>query len=84
MAGFRDKRTVTLGSQPVKLVPLLTRDHIFATGDRPSIIHLAGEKVMYSPVNLTHAGAATPFATPAFPYAIAVSSDDALSIGTHR
>ncbi|KXS13000.1 hypothetical protein M427DRAFT_100883 [Gonapodya prolifera JEL478] len=80
------RRKVSLGSQPIRLSPFRptpsSPPHVFASSDRPTIVHSSGRKLLFSPVDLRDVSSAAPFATPSFPAAVAVATEDRLVIGS--
>ncbi|KAL1525255.1 hypothetical protein AB1Y20_020120 [Prymnesium parvum] len=79
-----DRKTVSLGSQPVSLVPFVSQGqaNVFACSDRPTVIHSNNSKLLYSNVNLKCASHMTPFDSRGFPDCLAIAADDVLLIGT--
>jgi DNA damage-binding protein 1 len=49
--GISDKKTITLGTQPLSLYS--DDDLVYASSDRPTIIHSKSQKLMYSNLNLS-------------------------------
>eukprot|EP00127_Corallochytrium_limacisporum_P006761 Clim_evm31s235 gene=Clim_evmTU31s235 len=49
-----DRKKVSLGTQPMQLIEFVSNGeaHVFATGDRPTVIHSSSGKVLYSNVNV--------------------------------
>ncbi|TPX39150.1 hypothetical protein SeLEV6574_g07407 [Synchytrium endobioticum] len=82
---LRDKRKISLGTQPVSLRPFRGadgRNHIFAASDRPTVIYSNNQKLLYSNVNLKEVIHMTPFNLAAAPNALALATPDKLRIGT--
>ncbi|TPX30298.1 hypothetical protein SmJEL517_g06115 [Synchytrium microbalum] len=82
---LRDRRKISLGTQPVALRPFRGadgRNHIFAASDRPTVIYSSNQKLLYSNVNLKEVIHMTPFNLAAAPNALALATPDRLRIGT--
>jgi DNA damage-binding protein 1 len=80
-----DRKTVTIGTKPIQLTPFRSHGqlHVFAASDRPTVLHSATGKLLYSNINLQDATHMAPFACDAdAPDTLAIASDDALILGT--
>jgi len=80
-----DRKMVALGTKPIALTPFQSHGslHVFASSDRPSILHASSGKLVYSNVNLKDATHMAPFdADGSSPDTLAVASEEALVIGT--
>ena len=79
-----DRRKVALGTQPISLSYLRIRGvlAVFASCDRPFVVHSSGGKLQYSPVCSGPLTAMAPFHSAAFPDCLALASETGLTIGT--
>ncbi|KAG0339195.1 DNA damage-binding protein 1a [Podila humilis] len=80
---LNNPKKISLGTQPIILRQLSSaqgsanNSHVFACGDRPTVIHSSNRKLLYSNVNLKEVAAATSFNCEVFPNSLAiVGSDD--------
>lgn len=81
-----DRRTSTLGTQPVGLNLLSSsrganQFSVFASGDRPSLIHAEKGRVSSASINVRGVVCATGFSSPAFPDSLVVATDSEIKIG---
>ena len=79
-----ERKVAALGTQPLSLVGFECQGspHVFASSDRPAVVHSANGKLLYASVNIKEVAHMAPFASAAFPECLAIASDDALLIGT--
>lgn len=79
-----ERKVVPLGAQPVSLTRFWSTgtQYIFASSDRPAVIHSANQKLLYSNVNVKEVTHMAPFNSEVFPQCLAIASDDELLIGT--
>ena len=83
-AALVDRKRIVLGTRPVSL-SVFSHDgapHVFAACDRPTVLFSQSGKVLPSSVNLQQVSFAVPFNSAAFPDALALVSETALTIGT--
>lgn len=80
---FGERKRVSLGTQPLRIVPTTTRGvrSAFVASDRPTVVHSSSDKLLFSNVNLPEASYVCPFDHEHFPDALAVVSRDALILG---
>ena len=83
-----DKKTVSLGTQPLRLFPLSTSTSklIFAASDRPTLIHAStkrdgSRKLVLSALSLRDVLSLTPLQHPAYPEALVVATKEGFRIG---
>ena len=80
-----DRQKVAVGTQPISLDSFSTQksNHVFASSDRPTIIHESNGKLLFSNINIKDVvNFMSPFNSEAFPNHIAIASDSGLTIGT--
>lgn len=82
-----EKKTVSLGTQPLHLFPLNTptRDLIFASSDRPTLLHVPSKdrskKLVISALSLKDVLSLTPLQHPAYPEALVLATKEGFRIG---
>ena len=84
----QDKKTVSLGTQPLRLFPLSTpsRDLIFAASDRPTLLHVPPrrdrvKKLVLSALSLRDVLSLTPLSHPAYPDSLVIATKEGFRIG---
>ncbi len=84
----QDKKTVSLGTQPLRLFPLSTESSklIFAASDRPTLIHApakrdGSKKLVLSALSLRDVLSLTPLQHPAYPDALVIATKEGFRIG---
>lgn len=77
-------KRVQLGTQPIQLCPFLHggKPHVFATSDRPTVIHASNHKFLFSNVNLPEVGYMCPVDNEAYPGCIALVGSGQLTIAS--
>ena len=83
-AALGERKTISLGSQPVVLSVFRARStqHVFAACDRPTVVHSSNGKLLFSNVNRKDVNFVCPFHCQDFPDHLALSTEEALTIGT--
>ena len=93
--GPKDKKTISLGTQPLRLFPLITttpsRQLIFASSDRPTLLHVPPSKPSSSPNNpnklqlsalsLKDVLSLTPLSHPIYPDSLVIATKEGFRIG---
>jgi len=84
----KDKKTVSLGTQPLRLFPVHTptQNLIFASSDRPTLIHApskrdGSKKLVLSALSLRDVLSLTPLRHPAYPDALVIATKEGFRIG---
>ena len=82
-ASLRERKTVSLGTQPILLRAFRARGniHVFAGCDRPAVVYSSSGKMNFSNVNLKGVGCVCPFHCVSFPDHMAISTETKLIIG---
>jgi len=82
-----DKKTVSLGTQPLRLFPLSTpsRNLVFAASDRPTLLHVpptrSTSKLVLSALSLRDVLFLTPLSHPAYPDSLVIATKEGFRIG---
>jgi DNA damage-binding protein 1 len=83
-----DKKTVSLGTQPLRLFPLSTpsRSFVFASSDRPTLIHVTpnhdgAQKLVLSALSIRDVLSLTPLQHPAYPNSLVIATKEGFRIG---
>jgi DNA damage-binding protein 1 len=83
-----DKKTVSLGTQPLRLFPLNThsRNLIFASSDRPTLLHApvkrdGSKKLVLSALSLRDVLSLTPLEHPAYQDSLVIATKEGFRIG---
>ena len=73
--GLSSGKRVNLGTQPITLRPFTSAgvQHVFASCDRPTVIHSTGSKLLFSNVNLRNVTNVCPLNSSAFPNSLAIA-----------
>ena len=79
-----NRRAVTLGKKPIKLFRFHHRGGacVFATGDRPTVVHNQNGKLMFTIVNVPETTGIARFHSELFPNCLALTSPEGLLIGS--
>ena len=77
------RKKLSLGSQPISLQTFKSHSttSVFAASDRPTVIYSNNKKLIYSNVNVQEVLHACPLSCNAFPDALALASEEELTIG---
>lgn len=75
-------KRVNIGTQPIQLRPFTHegKPHVFATSDRPTVIHASNHKLLFSNVNLPEVSHMCPVDNAAYEGCIAVVGSDQLTL----
>ena len=84
-----DKKTVSLGTQPLRLFSLVTpsRTLVFAASDRPTLLHMPSvpatgtSKLVLSALSLRDVLFLTPLSHPAYPDSLVIATKEGFRIG---
>ena len=91
---FVDRREITIGTSPIRFACFVNSGsiYVFAACDRPTVVYSKRseqesnggitEKLYFSVVNVNEVSSMTPFSSPLFKNCLAMTSDEALMIGT--
>ena len=87
--GPTDKKTVSLGTQPLRLFSLITpsRTLVFAASDRPTLLHMPSvpatgtSKLVLSALSLRDVLFLTPLSHPAYPDSLVIATKEGFRIG---
>jgi len=80
---IQDRRRFSIGTQPATLSQFRSRDswHVFASSDRPTVIHVGAGKMLCSNVNLRGVVSVAGFDTEGFQDCLAIATEKSLMIG---
>nr|CAG4647642.1 EOG090X00HD [Moina brachiata] len=81
---LRDRKKVTLGTQPTILRPFKSQSttNIFACSDRPTVIYSSNHKLVFSNVNLKEVSHMCPLNADSYPDSLVLATDTMVTIGT--
>ncbi|KAJ1968869.1 DNA damage-binding protein 1a [Dispira parvispora] len=81
---LKDRRKVTLGTQPVLLTPFYSKHslHVFAACDKPTVVSSSGRKLHFSNVNGPSVRDMCSFSSEGLPRCVALVHDQGLRVGT--
>ncbi|ENN77681.1 hypothetical protein YQE_05832, partial [Dendroctonus ponderosae] len=81
---LRDKKKVTLGTQPTVLRTFrsLNSTNVFACSDRPTVIYSSNHKLVFSNVNLKEVNQMCSLNSEAYPDSLALATATSVTIGT--
>ena len=82
---LKDKKKVTLGTQPTVLKKFRTQsttNNVFACSDRPTVIYSSTQKLVFSNVNLREVKHMCPLNAEAYPDSLALATESVVTIGT--
>ncbi len=84
MPTVSDRRVITLGTKAITLREFVHNKHscVFATGDRPTVIHWHNKKLMFTVVNLGETNDLARFHCEMFSGSLALTSPQGFSIGS--
>lgn len=83
-ATLKDKKKVTLGTQPtiLKTFRSLSTTNVFACSDRPTVIYSSNHKLVFSNVNLKEVNHMCSLNAQAYPDSLALATKNSVILGT--
>lgn len=83
-ATLKDKKKVTLGTQPtiLKTFRSLSTNNVFACSDRPTVIYSSNHKLVFSNVNLKEVNHMCSLNAQAYPDSLALATKNSVILGT--
>lgn len=83
-ATLKDKKKVTLGTQPtiLKTFRSLSTTNVFACSDRPTVIYSSNHKLVFSNVNLKEVNHMCSLNAEAYPDSLALATKNSVILGT--
>lgn len=83
-AALKDKKKVTLGTQPtiLKTFRTLSTTNVFACSDRPTVIYSSNHKLVFSNVNLKEVNHMCSLNAQAYPDSLALATKSSVILGT--
>jgi len=81
---FHDKKTITLGTQPLLLNTFRSGGavNVLVSSDRPAVVYGSNKKLVFSNVNLKETNHMCGFHSESFPDSLAFANENSLTIGT--
>jgi DNA damage-binding protein 1 len=84
VGALRDRKKVTLGTQPVQLRKFRSNgtEHVFVCSDRPTVIYSMNNKLVFANVNVKHVTHMCPLNAHAYANSLVMCDAQTMIIGT--